>query len=459
MRHKHRITVIGAGYVGLVTAACLAEIGNRVVCVDTDAERVAMLSRGELPFFEPGLRELVGRNGKLQRLRISSSTAEAVDGAEFVFIAVGTPMNADGSCDLSAVKLAARQIAESLTRDAIVIMKSTVPVGTAETVAAILREYAHGARTLIVSNPEFLREGSAIADFRRPDRIIIGAHDPLAIARMRALYAPLRARVIVTDIRTSEMIKYASNAFLATKISFINEIADLCERIGADVTGVVRGAGADHRIGTASFNAGLGFGGSCFPKDVCALIDTAQNRGLSLRLLPTVLEVNRGRVESVVGNLRRALGGLSGRRIAVLGLAFKPKTDDVRESPALALIAQLLERGAVVSAHDPVAVKAARRILGERVEFCADAYDAADGADAVLVATEWEEYARLDFSSLKQRMSGDLFVDARNMCDASAITAVGLRYIGVGRAAARAVHPLPSRAAALSADPAIAAAL
>lgn len=460
MRHKQQITVIGAGYVGLVTAACLAEIGNRVACVDADAERVALLTHGEVPFFEPGLRELIARNARLERLRFLSSTAQALDGADFVFIAVGTPMNSDGSCDLSAVKLAARQIGESLSSDAIVVLKSTVPVGTADAVSAILRECgARGRRATIVSNPEFLREGSAIADFRRPDRVIIGAQDPAAVARMRALYAPLRTQIVVTDIRTSEMIKYASNAFLATKISFINEIADLCERVGADVTGVIRGAGADRRIGTASFNAGLGFGGSCFPKDVSALIESAQSRGLALRLLPAVLEINRGRIESVVNTLRRALGGIGGRRVAVLGLAFKPKTDDVRESPALALIAQLLERGAIVSAHDPVAVQAAGKVLGERVRLCTDAYAAAEDVDAVLIATEWEEYARLDFSLLKQRMSGDLVIDARNACDALAIVGAGLRYIGVGRVTPRAVHPLPSRAPALTTDSAIAAAL
>lgn len=459
-KHRgHQIAVVGSGYVGLVTGACLAELGNQVTCVDADAGRIRTLLSGTVPFHEPGLRELVLRNRHLGRLDFSHSTADAVGGREYIFIAVGTPMNPDGSCDLSAVQVAAKQIAEGLTGDAIVVNKSTVPVGTADLVATIMREYQrHGADVTVVSNPEFLREGSAVSDFQNPDRVVIGADNADAIALMRELYAPLEAPIIVTNVRTAEMIKYAANAFLATKISFINEIADLCERLGADVTGVIAGAGADRRIGTASFNAGLGFGGSCFPKDVSALVDAAQMCGAPSQLLPAVLEVNRKRVDRVLANLRATLGGLADRRIAVLGLSFKPSTDDVRESPAMTLIEGLLACGATVTAHDPVAIPAARNVLSDRVRLVEDSYEAANDADAVLVATEWEHYKHLDFAVLKKLMRGDVVMDARNMFSPAVVNAAGLRYLGVGRTAPNAPAPADVRPAVTSA-PAVGSAL
>jgi UDPglucose 6-dehydrogenase len=446
----HRIAVVGSGYVGLVTGASLAELGNRVVCIDSDATRVAALCRGDLPFHEPGLRELVLRNQHRGRLRFSTSTADGVAGCAFVFIAVGTPMSADGSCDLSALRAATLEIARHIEPDAILVNKSTAPVGTGDLIAALVREHrgdADGVR--VVANPEFLREGSAVADVQSPDRIVIGAQEAGAVARMRGLYASIDAPVIVTDRRTAEMIKYTANAFLATKISFINEIADLCERLGADVTAVAAGAAADRRIGSAAFNAGLGFGGSCFPKDVSSLIDVAARCGAPSRLLPAVLAINRDRVERVVQNLIAATGDLRGARVGVLGLAFKGDTDDVRESPALAAIERLLCAGATVIAHDPVAVANARRALGERVTFAEDPYEAANGADALLIATDWAPYRALDFAVVKKRMRGAVVVDARNVCDPAVVSAAGLRYVGVGRAR-RATPPRTQPARPLS---------
>ncbi len=434
-RHRtHRIAIVGCGYVGLVTGASLAELGNDVTCVDTDVRRVATLAEGEIPFYEPGLRELVLRNRHLGRLRFTSDTADAVRDCTFAFIAVGTPMSADGSCDLSALRTATLQVAQDIDADAVIVNKSTAPVGTGDLIATLVREHrSDGGRIRIASNPEFLREGSAIADFRKPDRIVIGTQDAQTADRLRRLYAPLDAPVIVTDRRTAEMIKYAANAFLATKISFANEMADLCEQVGADVTGVIAGAGADKRIGTASFNAGLGFGGSCFPKDVCALIEVAQRSGAPSRLLPAVLAINRARVERIIENLSAAVGDLRGKRIGVLGLAFKANTDDVRESPAIALITDLVRRGARVAAHDPVAMAGARRMLPQDVALVDDCYAAANDADAMLVATDWELYRRLDWRIVKKLMRGSVIVDGRNLCDPDRIAAAGLHYIGVGR--------------------------
>ncbi|HEY9085689.1 MAG TPA: UDP-glucose/GDP-mannose dehydrogenase family protein [Candidatus Tyrphobacter sp.] len=425
---------MGAGYVGLVTAACLAELGNRITCIDVDPRKVAALQNGTIPFYEPGLRELVLRNQQRRRLDFSSTVAEATVGCEYVFIAVGTPANPDGSCDLSAVHLAARQIGEArLAAAAVVVNKSTVPVGTGDVVARIIQEAGVERNpAMVVSNPEFLREGSAVSDFLQPDRVIIGAGSADAALLMRELYAPLNAPIIVTDVRTAEMIKYAANAFLATKISFINEIADLCEELGADVTGVIAGAGADSRIGMASFNAGLGFGGSCFPKDVSSLMDVAKRSNVPMQLLPAVLQVNRRRVDRVLGNLSAAIGSVAGKRVAVFGLAFKANTDDVRESPALTLIERLLQRGATVAAHDPIAIPGARRVLGDAVEFIDDCYRAANDADALLIATDWAEYRELDFATIKKLMRGSVVVDARNVCDPARVAAAGLQYIGVG---------------------------
>ena len=433
----HKIAVIGCGYVGLVTGTCLAELGNRVVCIENDSERLEVLRAGKVPFFEPGLAELLARNRERGRLRFAPSIAQGIGGSAIVFVAVGTPMLASGDADLGDVRAAALEIALALDSPKLVVNKSTVPVETGDLVAAIIREHKRGAHDVcVVSNPEFLREGSAIADFMQPDRIVIGVSDPQAEALMRELYAPLGAPIIATDVRTAEMIKYTANSFLATRVSFINEIAAICERVGADVRAVVTGAGSDRRIGTAFMNAGLGFGGSCFPKDVRALCRIAEANGLQTELLDAVLSVNAEQIRRTCERLREALDGtLKGRHIGVLGLAFKPQTDDVRESPALALARALLAEGATVAGHDPVALETAKRALGTRLRYVADEYDAADGADAIVIATDWNEYKQLDFGIIRGRLRGDVVFDARNACDQREVEAHGLRYYGVGRAA------------------------
>jgi len=437
---KH-ICVIGSGYVGLVTGACLAELGNQVTCVDTDTEKIAVLCGGAIPFFEPGLEELVKRNSRTGRLHFSSNAAEALDGTEIIFIAVGTPMGDDGHADLQYVRAAALSIAKSLNSGSrkVIVNKSTVPVETGDLVASIIREHSPAAEGVsVVSNPEFLREGSAIFDFMQPDRIIIGVHDKASATVMRELYAPLYAPVIVTDVRTAEMIKYAANAFLATKISFINEIANICQEVGADVRDVVKGVGSDKRIGTAFMNPGLGFGGSCFPKDVTALSKFSEKVGVRPAILEAVLEVNRTQIERCVRRLEEQLGSLRNKRIAILGLSFKPNTDDVRESPAMYVTERLLERGATIAAHDPAALWAARGVLGERVTYCNDVYGALKEADAMFLATDWNEYKQLDLSAAAQIMRGRVIFDARNIYNPSDLVALGFSYIGIGRRA-----PLP----------------
>jgi UDPglucose 6-dehydrogenase len=445
------ITVVGAGYVGLVTATCFAELGNRVVCVDNDAEKIARLGAGEVPFFEPALGEMVERNVQAHRLTFTTDAARAIGDAEIVFIAVGTPMRPDGYADLSAVRAVAREIGLALNGPKIVVSKSTVPVETGELITSIIHEHARTDHPVsVVSNPEFLREGSAIADFLKPDRIVIGTDDPQTERAMRDLYAPLDAPIVVTDVRTSEMIKYAANAFLATKISFINEIANICELLDVDVRDVCHGIGYDQRIGTRFLNPGIGYGGSCFPKDVRALEQLAVEHDYPAPLLHAVELVNRRQIERTVMKLERELGGLTGRTIAVLGLAFKPNTDDIREAPALALILRLIDRGAVVRAHDPIANAVARAALGDDVTFADDMYAAATGADALLLATEWNEFRALDFTRCAKAMRGNVIVDGRNVFDPAKVRAAGLRYVGVGR-----VKPLSAGASAASAQPAV----
>lgn len=428
------IAVIGAGYVGLVTGTCFAELGNHVTCIDTNHEKVEGLRRGVLPFYEPGLLELVLRNQHSGRLHFSPSIAEGIQGAECIFIAVGTPMAENGEADLSQVRRASIEIAENLQHPAIVINKSTVPVETGDLVAAIIREHRRcDIDVSVVSNPEFLREGSAINDFMKPDRIVIGVSDSDAAGFMQDLYAPLEAPIVITDVRTAEMIKYTANAFLATKISFINEIANLCDRVGADVKDVVAGAGSDKRIGTAFMNPGLGFGGSCFPKDVSALIHIAASHGVDLKILPSVVAVNDNQIELLLQRISEALGGLEGRRLGLLGLAFKPNTDDIRESPAIRFARRALDKGASVTAHDPVARANAERELGNSVRFVTDCYEALDDVDAAILATDWSEYKQLNFPMIRKLMAGRLFVDARNIYDPKHIADEGLLYMGVGR--------------------------
>ncbi len=438
-----RLAVVGAGYVGLVTAACFAELGHGVDCADSDAAKIARLTAGEMPFFEPGLGEMVARNVRARRLAFTTDVAAAVSANDVIFIAVGTPMGADGHADLSAVRAVAREIGLALNGPKIVVSKSTVPVETGEMISSLIREHAPANHPVsVVSNPEFLREGSAVSDFLKPDRVVVGTDDPAAERVLRDLYAPFEAPVVVTDVRTSEMIKYAANAFLATKISFINEIANICELVGVDVRAVCGGIAYDRRIGNLFLNPGIGYGGSCFPKDVRALEQLAVERDYSAPLLHAVEMVNARQIGRTVAKLERGLGGLSGRVVAVLGLAFKPDTDDIRSAPALAIIGRLLERGAAVRAHDPVAGAAARAVLGDEVRLEGDPYDAIAGADAVLLATEWNQYRSLDFRRCARIMRGDLLVDGRNVFDPPQVRAAGLRYVGVGRVAARRAEPL-----------------
>jgi UDPglucose 6-dehydrogenase len=436
-----RICVIGTGYVGLVTAACLAELGNTVICLDKDVEKIGLLQTGEVPLYEPGLQELVVRNQRSSRISFTNDPEQAIGNAEIVFIAVGTPMGVDGHADLDQVRSAAKTIARCLRPNGhkIVANKSTVPVETGDLLASLIREHLqHPCTVSVVSNPEFLREGSAIADFMNPDRVVLGVYDETAAERMKELYEPLGAPTFVTDVRTAEMIKYTANAFLATKISFINEIANICDRVGADVKGVAAAAGADKRIGTSFMNPGLGFGGSCLPKDVKALGKIAEVNGLESSLLDAVIAVNLRQIEYAYRMLEERLDGVSGKRIAVFGLSFKPNTDDVRESPAISLIRRLLNAGAEVVAHDPEANRTAKVLLGDAVRYVRNCYEAVNGADALVIATDWNEYKHVDLAMIAHLMRGRLVYDGRNIYEASAARQVNLEYVGVGHGNSRA---------------------
>ena len=433
-----RIAVVGAGYVGLVTAACFAELGHGVVCADVDDDRIDRLRADDLPIFEPLLGEFIARNAAAGRLEFTTDVLGAIERSEIVFIAVGTPTRTDGHADLSAVRAVARDIGLALNGPKVVVSKSTVPVETGEMIGSIIREHARAGHAVsVVSNPEFLREGSAVHDFLHPDRVVIGTNDPEAEQVLRDLYAPLDAPVLVTDVRTSEMIKYAANAFLATKISFINEIANICELVNVDVRAVGRGIGFDQRIGTKFLSPGIGYGGSCFPKDVRALEQLAVAHDYAAPLLHAVELVNRRQVERTVMKLEREIGSLGGRTVAVLGLAFKPDTDDVREAPALAIVRRLLDRDVTVRAYDPIANVRAQEIIGDVPSFHDDMYDAVRGADAVLLATEWNEFRSIDFERCASSMRGNVIVDGRNIWDPEKVSSAGLRYVGVGRVTPR----------------------
>jgi UDPglucose 6-dehydrogenase len=424
---REPIAVIGTGYVGLVTAAGFAELGNDVWCVDVDAEKIARLERGEIPIYEPGLEECVRRNR--QRMRFSTDLAPALENARLLFVAVGTPPTYSGDADLSAV----HSVVDGMPRSDrhAMVMKSTVPVGTGAAIKRIFAEQGKSAFAY-VSCPEFLKEGSALKDFLEPDRVVVGDDGDWAGDAVAALYAPLGAPLVRTDVPSAEMIKLAANAFLATKISFINEIANVCEETGADVLEVARGMGLDQRIGTHFLKPGIGFGGSCFPKDVSALKQLAGNSGYHFQLLTAVIEVNELQKRRVVGKLHKHLGSLVGKRIALLGLAFKANTDDMREASSLVLAARLQADGAQVRAYDPVAEAEARKLMFG-VEFAKSALDAVDGADACMIVTEWPEFGELDWSAVAQRMAGRLVVDGRNFADREAVAAAGLIYEGIGR--------------------------
>ena len=437
-----RITMIGSGYVGLVSGACFSDFGHDVCCVDKDERKIASLEAGKMPIYEPGLDALVASNVEAGRLTFTTDLAKGVDGADAVFIAVGTPSRrGDGHADLSYVFAATQEIAAAITGRTVIVTKSTVPVGTGDKVEAILREAGHAAdKVAVVSNPEFLREGAAIGDFKRPDRIVVGSEEDWAREVMREVYRPLylnESPLLFTGRRTAELIKYAANAFLATKITFINEIADLCEAVGADVQDVSRGIGLDNRIGAKFLHAGPGYGGSCFPKDTLALLKTAEDYEVPTRIVEAVVQVNDSRKRAMGRKILHALGGEGvegnkGKTVAVLGLTFKPETDDMRDSPALAIVQSLLDAGVTVRAYDPEGMEPAKAMMPD-ITYCNDAYEAAEGADAVAIVTEWNVFRALDLPRLAGIMNAPVMVDLRNVYRPSEIEKAGFRYSSIGR--------------------------
>jgi UDPglucose 6-dehydrogenase len=431
------ICMVGTGYVGLVTGACLADFGMDVTCIDKDESKIALLRKGVSPIYEPGLEELIHKNAQAKRLRFSMDIREAVERALVVFIAVGTPPREDGSPDLSFIFQVAETIAEHMNGYKVVVTKSTVPTGTGAQIEEILRKNPGGHKFSVVSNPEFLREGSAIEDFMRPDRVVIGSRDAEAIAIVKDVYSPLlQAGVpfVVTDVESAELIKYASNGFLALKISFINEIAAMCERMGADVKDVARGMGLDKRISPHFLLPGPGFGGSCFPKDASGVVDVARKHGYTFEIMETVLKVNASVKARMVDKVEAVCGGnVAGRRIAVLGLAFKPETDDIRDSSSLKLIEDLKARGAAVSAYDPAAMENTKAVLPD-VHYADDVYECTAGADALVLATDWNQFRKLDLEKLESTMKGKRFVDLRNLYEPREMKRLGWDYVAIGRA-------------------------
>lgn len=432
------LVIMGSGYVGLVSGACFSDLGHTVTCVDKDEKKIESLRRGEIPIYEVGLHEMVAKNVAEGRLTFTTDTAAAVPLADAVFVAVGTPSSrrGDGYADLTYVYDVAKEIAEYLTGYTVIVDKSTVPVGTAKQVARIIRETNPDSHFDMISNPEFLREGAAIEDFMKPDRVVIGADSERAAELMREIYQPLYMLdrpFVVTNLETAELIKYASNAFLAARITFINEIAGLCEAVGANVDDVALGIGLDTRIGKAFLRAGPGYGGSCLPKDTRALLRMAQENGCMSRIVEAVVEVNEAQKAHMVQKIRKALGGSeSGKTIGILGLSFKPETDDMREAPALTIIPRLIEKGARIKAHDPVAMEASAKLL-PGVEFVQNAYAAAEGAHAIVLMTEWKQYRALDLDALKASMKTPIFIDLRNVYQPAQMKAMGFNYVSVGR--------------------------
>jgi len=432
------ITMIGAGYVGLVSGACFAEFGAHVTCLDVDKSKIDALKNGKIPIYEPGLDDLVKKGVEAGRLGFTTEFSTTVGKADLIFIGVGTPTRrGDGHADLKYVYAAAKEIAKHLQGYTVIVDKSTVPVGTARQVHRIIKEENPGADFDVASNPEFLREGAAIGDFMRPDRVVLGVESERAEALLRELYRPINlieAPIHVTNLESAELVKYASNAFLATKISFINEISDLCEKVGADVHAVAKGMGLDGRIGRKFLHAGPGYGGSCFPKDTLALARIAQEHGTSSRIVESVIEVNAAQKARMVGKIRQALGGSeSGKTLAVLGLTFKPETDDMRDAPALSILPALMEKGATINAHDPEGMKEAAELLPEGINYCKSPSEALQNADAVVLMTEWNAYRGLDLNEVKSSMKGDVFVDLRNVYEPALMKAAGFQYFCVGR--------------------------
>ncbi len=428
-----KICVIGTGYVGLVTGTCFSDMGHRVTCLDINEKRIEKLNNGIMPIYEPGLKQIVDQNVDAGRLNFTTSYQEALEDAEFAFIAVGTPSSVDGDADMQYVKMAAETIASHLDHPIIIVNKSTVPVGTGDWVSEIIKDL-NGGKTppfCVVSNPEFLREGSAVNDFMEPDRVVLGSTNREAAEKVADLYEALRAPIMITDLRTAEMIKYASNAFLATRISFINEIANICESLGADVKEVARGMGMDKRIGPSFLDAGLGWGGSCFPKDVKALAHMAETRGSHPQLLQAVMDINQNQRKRAVQKVEKALGGLKGKTIGLLGLSFKPNTDDTRDAPALDIARMLLETGAVVQAFDPQAMEISKKEIPQ-LQLRKNPYETAEGADALILATEWNEFKSLDFERIKANMKGNVILDGRNIWDGTELHEMGFTYFGMG---------------------------
>ncbi|GLK83975.1 UDP-glucose dehydrogenase family protein [Ancylobacter defluvii] len=439
-----KIAVVGSGYVGLVSGACFADFGHQVVCIDKDPKRIEALKQNIIPIYEPGLDDLVSTNVKQNRLSFTTSLPEGIEGAEAIFIAVGTPSRrGDGHADLQYVYAVAREIATAVKGFAVVVDKSTVPVGTADEVARIIRETNPDADVAVASNPEFLREGAAITDFKKPDRIVVGINDERARAVMTEVYRPLylnASPLLFTDTRTAELIKYAANAFLAMKITFINEVADLCEKVGADVQQVSRGIGMDGRIGAKFLHAGPGYGGSCFPKDTLALVKIAQDNDSPIRLIETTVAVNDQRKRSMARKVEKAVGGnLRGKSVAVLGLTFKPNTDDMREAPAISIVQALLDAGAVVKAYDPVGTEQAKLVMPSGITYCADPYEAAEGASSIVIVTEWDQFRALDFGRLKGIVAEPVLVDLRNVYNPEEIARHGFQYSSIGRPGAEAL--------------------
>ncbi len=429
-----KLCVIGTGYVGLVTGSCFADLGNDVICLDVDSSRIDKLKQGIMPIYEPGLQAMVIRNTEAGRLTFTTSYDEAIPGAEIAFIAVGTPSGVDGEADLQYVRSAAEGIADHAQEPVVVVNKSTVPVGTGDWVADIIKRRREGKALdfSVVSNPEFLREGSAINDFMAPDRVVLGSTNYEAANKVATLYQTLRCPILITDLRTAEMIKYASNAFLATRISFINEIANMCEELGADVREVAHGMGLDKRIGSHFLDAGLGWGGSCFPKDVKALAHMAVLNGTHPQLLQAVMDINRNQRRRVVFKLRKSLGSLDQKVIGVLGISFKPNTDDIREAPAIEIIHLLQNEGAIIRAYDPEAMPNAAQMM-KNITLCKNPYEVVEGCDALVLATEWNEFKQLDFERIRQLMRTPIIMDGRNLWDQDKLSNMGFTYFGVGR--------------------------
>lgn len=431
------ICVIGSGYVGLVTGTCFADFGVNVTCVDNDKSKIDMLLEGEIPIYEPGLKELVEKNVGEGRLSFTTDLKAAVERSKVIFIAVGTPPGEDGSADLSYVKAVASEIAAHLNDYKVIVTKSTVPVGTGTIIDEIVtKEKKGGVEFDVASNPEFLREGSAIEDFMRPNRVVLGTRSERATEVLKELYSPLyllETPFVITNVETSELIKYASNAFLATKISFINEMANICELVGGDVGMVSKGMGLDNRIGSKFLHPGPGYGGSCFPKDTLAITKIANDHGYSFRIVDTVVEVNKGQRDKMVEKIKNLMGAIEGKTFGVLGLTFKPNTDDIRESPALDIAERLLEGGATLNVYDPVGMANSRTVLGDRVKYCEDTYEALEGADGLILLTEWNQFRSLDLERVKSLLKEPNFVDLRNVYEPHHMKEEGFNYISVGR--------------------------